>query len=60
MKQKVRLNPVLMILGLSSAPSLEKANFKNMSIYPLCISSMIHKTKFEVNEQGMISKSQSQ
>jgi len=48
----VMLNPVLMNLGLSSAFSLEKADFKNMSCDPLCISSMIHKTKIEVNEQG--------
>nr|MBP7472822.1 hypothetical protein [Prevotella sp.] len=49
---KVILNPILMNLGLSSAFSLEKADFKNMSCDPLCISSVIHKTKIEVNEQG--------
>lgn len=49
---KVILNPILMNLGLSSAFSLEKADFKNMSCDPLCISSIIHKTKIEVNEQG--------
>lgn len=51
LEYEIELNEVLKTLGMPIAFT-DKADFSNISIYPLAISKVIHKTYIDVNEAG--------
>lgn len=49
---RIELNELLSDMGMGSAFSMEEADFSKIAEFPLYISSVLHQTAIEVDEQG--------